>query len=103
MTCTKGKGGCAATLKFEPPQIRAGSLPKAPGLKLNLETASFVCKTACHTSTTGRFEIKMKSTEQLNKLFGRTLAFTITTKCSGVVRKEHVYVFVDNTGRLHPG
>jgi hypothetical protein len=102
MTCSEGKGGCTAALSFQPPKIRAGSLPRAPGLKLNLSTLSFVCKAACHTSTTGRFEIKMTSREQLNKLFGRTLAFTITTKCNGAIKKYQVNVFVDTSGRLQP-
>jgi hypothetical protein len=101
MSCSQGNGGCTAVLNFRPPTIRAGSLPKTTGLKLNISTISFVCKTACQTSTTGRFEIKMTSPEQLNRLFGRTLAFTITTKCSGVTLKYKVNVFVDQSGRLH--
>jgi hypothetical protein len=102
MTCTQGKGGCTAVLKFQPPTIRAGTLPKNTGLKLNLSTLTFVCKTTCQSTTTGSFEIKMSSREQLNKLFGRTLAFTITTKCSGKTLVYRVKVFVDDFGRLHP-
>jgi hypothetical protein len=101
MTCSKGTGGCTAVLGFQPPVIRAGTLPKVPGLKLNLKRLTFVCKSACHSSTTGRFEIKMNSRSQLNKLFGRTLAFTVTTSCGGVPFRYPVRVFVDNSGGLH--
>ncbi len=101
MTCSKGNGGCAAVLDFLPPVIRAGSLPKVRGLKLNLTRVSFACAAACQKSTTGRFEIKMTSRQQLNKLFGRTLAFTIVTHCSGATFRYLVNVFVDKSGRLH--
>jgi hypothetical protein len=102
MTCTEGKGGCAATLRFSPPAIRAGTLPRKGNLKLNLTTLNFVCKTACKTSTSGRFEIKMRSRTQLTELFGRTFAFTIYTSCGGATFRYQVKVFVDRAGHMHP-
>ena len=56
----------------------------------------------CGKSTTGRFEIKMLSRGQLNKVFGRTLAYTIVAKCDKTIKKTAVRVFVDSKGVLKP-
>ena len=101
MTCTQGKGGCKGELYFKPPEILAGSLPNIPGLKLNIKRKTILCRSQCKTSTTGTFEIKMTFPGQLNKLFGRTLAYSIITTCGGVKTTLAVRVFVDNTGHLH--
>lgn len=106
MTCSKGNGGCKGTVIFAPPRILAGTLP-APknGLRLNLKTLTFACKSACRTSTQGRFEIKMSSRAQLNQLFGRTLAYTVRLLCpGGKGATVQVKVFVDQHGvlRTHP-
>jgi hypothetical protein len=101
MTCTQGKGGCKGELYFKPPEILAGSLPNIPGLKLNIKRKTIVCRAKCKTSTTGTFEIKMTSPGQLNKLFGRTLAYSIITTCGKTKTTLAVRVFVDSTGRLH--
>ncbi len=104
VTCTKGKGGCAGQFHFLPPAVFAGSVPvKKSGLKLNLKRLTIVCKAPCAKSRTGRFEIKMLSRDQLNKLFGRTLAYSVVTKCNKTVKTIRVRVFVDNQGRLKPG
>jgi hypothetical protein len=100
MTCTPGTGGCAGTLQFTPPVIRAGTLPAARGLKLNLTTLNLECKSACGTSTSGRFEIKMRSRAQLRRLFGRTLAFTIYTSCGGAASRIQVNVLIDRSGHV---
>jgi hypothetical protein len=101
MTCTKGKGGCVGFLRFRPPKVFAGSVPEQHnGLKLNLKVATFLCATACNTSKVGRFEIKMLSRDQLNTLFGRTLAYTVATQCGKMLTKTVVKVFIDSTGRL---
>lgn len=63
------------------------------------------CNGQCGRTQPGRFEIKMKSTRQLNELFGRTLAFRVRLFCivdgapvsQGV---QTVRVRVDQTGRL---
>jgi streptogramin lyase len=99
MTCSEGSGGCKATVYFLPPEVLAGSVPVSRGLKLNIKRLNFVCTGPCNTSKTGRFEIKMHSRDQLNKLFGRTLAFAVTGSCAGPAAKV-VNVFIDNTGRL---
>ncbi len=101
MECTEGKGGCTATLRFRPPVVLVGKHKGEKPLKLKLKSLTFVCKTLCKTSTEGRFEIKMRSREQLNKLFGKTLAFTIETSCSGVSWRYLINVFVDGSGHLH--
>jgi len=100
MTCTQGKGGCKGELYFKPPEILAGSLPNIPGLKLNIKRKTILCKSQCKTSTAGTFEIKMTFPGQLNKLFGRTLAYSIITTCGKVKTTIAVRVFVDNTGHL---
>jgi hypothetical protein len=100
MECTQGAGGCAATLIFKPPAILVGRHRGEKPLKLGLETLTFECKTACHTSMQGRFEIKMRSRRQLNRLFGRTLAFAIETSCGGASFRYLVNVFVDSSGHL---
>jgi hypothetical protein len=107
MTCSKGNGGCKGTVVFSPPKILAGALPAPPpgGLHLNLKQLTFACKSACRTSTQGRFEIKMLSREQLNKLFGRTLAYTVRLICpGGKGGTVMVKVLVDQHGvlRAHP-
>ncbi len=101
MTCTQGKGGCRGELYFKPPEILAGSLPNIPGLKLNIKRKTIVCRAKCKTSTTGTFEIKMTSPGQLNKLFGRTLAYSIITTCGKTKTTIPVRVLVDSTGHLH--
>jgi hypothetical protein len=100
MTCTEGAGGCEGQLEFRPPEILAGTLPKTRGLKLNISRTSFLCKTACKTSTQGHIEIKMRSRNQLNRLFGRTLAFTIYVYCGGTTFRYQVNVPVTKSGRL---
>lgn len=106
MTCSRGTGGCKGTVVFSPPRILAGTLPApANGLRLNLKKLTFACKSACRTSTQGRFEIKMLSREQLNKLFGHTLAYTVRLICpGGKGATVQVRVFVDQHGvlRAHP-
>jgi hypothetical protein len=104
MTCSEGAGGCAGTVTFSPPKILAGTLPKPKnGLRLNLKVMKFKCNTACKTSTQGRFEVKMSSRDQLNKLFGRTLAFSVHLFCplGPFSSTTRVKVFVDQKGALH--
>ena len=97
----KIKGGCSATVTFLPPEVLAGAVPNPPqNFRLNLQRVTFVCANVKCTGKSGRFEIKMKSRDQLNKLFGRTLAFRIRTRCFGVVRTLAVRVFVDSNGVL---
>jgi hypothetical protein len=101
VTCTKGKGGCLGVLRFALPKVFVGSVPEQHnGLKLNLKVATFFCATACNTSKVGRFQIKMLSRDQLNTLFGRTLAYTVATKCGNTLTKIVVKVLIDSTGRL---
>lgn len=103
LTCTKGKGGCSATIHFLPPAVFAGSVPvQDSGLKLNLKKTTIVCAGPCGKSTTGRFQIEMLSHDQLNKLFGRTLAYTIVSKCNKKIKTIKVKVFVDSKGVLKP-
>ena len=87
MTCSAGKGTCKGTVNFSPPEILAGELPEPKqNLRLNLKKLAFICQGPCAKSKTGRFEIKMLSREQLRVLFGRTLAYTVKTKCAGVTK-----------------
>lgn len=108
MTCDAGTGGCQGRVVFLPPQIRAGSLPKPKGnVKLNIQQATIACAGQCNQSRSGRFQIEMKSTRQLNELFGRSLAFRVRLFCivdGKLVSKgiETVRVRVDQTGRLRP-
>jgi hypothetical protein len=101
MTCSQGKGGCTAVLGFQPPVILAGTLPAVPGLKLSIRRRTFVCKSACLTSTTGRLEVNVSSRGQLKKLFGRTLSLTVTTSCGGASSRSQVRVLIDGAGRIH--
>jgi hypothetical protein len=103
LTCTEGEGKCEALAVFSPPKILAGTLP-APkkGPRLNLKVVAVKCKSPCTKSNKGRFEVKMLSRDQLNKLFGRTLAFYVVLVCPGGGPNvtEAVRVFVDQKGRL---
>jgi hypothetical protein len=103
LTCTQGRGGCAEALKFSPPEILVGRHKRERFINLTLESFTFICKTACNTSTFGRFEIKMKSRRQLNKLFGKTLAFRIEATCGPFVFRYFVDVLVDQHGHLRAG
>ena len=104
MTCTAGTGGCKGRIVFSPPTILAGSLPKPPGnFKLKLGAKLLGCKGPCGKSVKGRFQIQMKSTHQLNELFGRTLAYTVTTTCAQAVKVYRVTVLVDQQGHLSAG
>lgn len=108
MKCDAGEGGCQGRVDFLPPEIRAGSLPKPKGnFKLNLKRATINCNGQCGRTQPGRFEIKMKSTRQLNELFGRTLAFRVRLFCivdGQPVSQggDTVRVFIDQTGRMRP-
>lgn len=103
LTCSKGSGTCKGTVNFSPPEILAGELP-APkqNLRLNLRKVAFVCKGPCGKSKTGRFEIKMLSREQLRVLFGRTLAYTVKTKCGSTTKTTKVRVSINQNGKLRP-
>lgn len=104
MVCTKGDGGCSASLTFSPPVILAGTLPKPKNnLLLNLKVMTFLCKANCGGGKSGKFQIQMLSRDQLNTLFGRTLAYTVTTHCGKVKKEIKVTVFVDEHGVLRPG
>ena len=101
MTCSEGKGGCKGVVQFQPPQILAGTLPKpSNALHLNVKTKTFICKADCGAGDTGSFEVKMLSRDQLKKLFGRKLAFSIKTICAGTVRTTKLSVFVSQRGKL---
>ncbi len=105
MSCTGGRGSCLGFLHFSPPQVLAGSLPKPPGnLKLSLDRLTVTCHSPCGKANRGRFEIKLRSRDQLNQLFGRTLAFTVRRECGGksAVKPELVEVFIDRRGYLRP-
>jgi hypothetical protein len=100
MQCsTGGSGGCKGEIEFKPPEVIAGSLPKSRGLHLSLGGVhTSICSGPCNTTTFGRFEIKLRSRDQLNKLFGRVLAFTVVTRCNGTEKRQQVNVFVDEHG-----
>lgn len=104
VTCTRGKGGCKGTLRFSLPKVFLGAIPVPNnGLKLNLKAATLVCAAPCRKQRTGRFEIKLRSRDQLSKLFGRTLAYSVATRCGNTNIIRRVKVFVDDQGRLKPG
>lgn len=101
MTCSAGAGTCKATVNFRPPEILAGTLPEPKeNLRLNIKRKTFICQGPCGKSKTGKFQIKMRSRDQLNVLFGRTLAYSVTTKCGGVTKTVQVKVRVDDNGRM---
>jgi hypothetical protein len=101
LTCSAGNGGCLGKVQFLPPEILAGTLPKPKqNLHLNIKRATIICAGQCQQSKMGRFEIKMGSREQLNELFGRTLAYTVKTTCGATVKTIQVKVGVDQQGRL---
>jgi hypothetical protein len=101
MTCSAGNGTCKGTVNFSPPEILAGELPKPKeNLKLNLKKLAFICQGPCAKSKTGRFEIKMLTRDQLRVLFGRTLAYTIKTKCAGTTVTTRVRVSINQNGKL---
>lgn len=103
MTCSSGQGTCKGTVNFSPPEILAGELPKpTQNLRLNLKKLAFICQGPCGKSKTGRFEIKMLSREQLRVLFGRTLAYTVKTKCGATVKTTKVRVSINQNGKLRP-
>lgn len=106
MTCNAGSGGCRGRVAFLPPRIIAGSLPKPQGnFRLNIRRATINCVGQCNRTQPGRFEVKMRSTRQLNELFGRTLAFRVRLFCivNGqpvAAGQATVRVRVDQTGRM---
>ena len=102
MTCSGGTGSCLGNAIFSPPKILAGKLHQSKkGPRLNLSVPTFKCGTPCQTSSQGRFEVKMKSRNQLNRLFGRTLAFSIILECpGGPSSMVSVKVFIDQKGVL---
>lgn len=101
MTCSAGNGTCKATINFRPPEILAGTLPEPKqNLRLNIKRKTFVCQGPCTKSKTGKFQVKMLSRGQLNELFGRTLAYSITTKCGNQTKTVQIKVSVDQNGRM---
>lgn len=106
MTCDAGAGGCRGRIDFLPPEVIAGSLPKPRGtFRLNIRRATIACVGQCNRTQPGRFEVKMRSSRQLNVLFGRTLAFRIRLFCivdgqPVPAGQRTVRVRVDQTGRL---
>jgi hypothetical protein len=103
LTCSEGTGSCIAYAHLLPPKILAGTLPKPKkGPHLNLKVLAVKCAGPCKKSTQGRFEVKMSSRAQLNKLFGRTLAFSVILECpqGPPSTMVSVNVFVDKKGRL---
>ena len=70
--------------------------------RLNLEKLAFVCQGPCGESKTGRLEIKMLSREQLRVLFGRTLAYTVKTKCGATTKTTKIRVSINQNGKLRP-
>lgn len=102
LTCSEGVGKCTGQLRFLPPEIVAGTLPKPKqNLRINLKRATVACGPAeCNTSSTGTFQIKMLSREQLKQLFGRALAYRIVATCGGKTQTTRVQVLVDKTGKL---
>jgi hypothetical protein len=104
LTCTKGKGKCKGTITFAPPEILAGELPKPKqNLLLNIKKLGFVCQAPCAKSTTKKFEIKMLSRDQLRTMFGRTLAYTLKTKCGNTTKTIKVMVSINQNGKLRVG
>jgi hypothetical protein len=106
MTCDAGTGGCQGRILFLPPEVLAGLLPEPRGnFRLNLRRATITCNGQCARTQPGRFEVKMRSSRQLNELFGRTLAFQVRLFCVAdgqLVPKgtRTVRVRVDQTGRV---
>jgi hypothetical protein len=101
MVCTGGNGVCTGTVRFSPPTILAGTLPKPTGvLRLNLKKMVFACVAPCGAATVGSFKAQMLKRDQLNVLFGRTVAFTIRQSCSGVSTVTRIKVLVERNGRL---
>ncbi len=101
MKCTKGKGTCKGTIKFSPPEILAGELPKPKqNLFINIGKKTFICQANCGKNKTGKFQAKMLSRDQLKELFGRTMAYTIKTKCGATTKTIKVMVSVNQNGKL---
>jgi hypothetical protein len=96
---------CRSRVDFLPPEILAGTLPASKNLRLNLTAITFFCNGICPGSTFGRFEVKMLSPNQLNKLFGRTLAFRLRLFCivNGVAVPKGtvtINIVIDSKGRM---
>jgi hypothetical protein len=70
---------------------------------LNIKRLGFACQAPCQASTTKKFEIKMLSREQLREMFGRTLAYTLVTKCAGTIKTIKVMVSINQNGKLRVG
>jgi hypothetical protein len=101
LVCTGGKGKCTGSITFSPPTILAGTLPKPTGvLRLNLKKMVFSCQAPCGAATVGSFKIQMLKRDQLNVLFGRTVAFSIKKVCHGVASTTRIRVLVERDGRL---
>lgn len=101
MPCTSGNGGCTAAMLFSPPEVFAGTVP-LPKNNFHLALTRLIgfCGGPCGKSTTGHFQIKMRSRGQLNTLFGRTLAYRVATHCGGVTKVVIVRVFINDHGVL---
>ncbi|HZQ81621.1 MAG TPA: hypothetical protein VFB25_06565 [Gaiellaceae bacterium] len=103
MGCNGGKGKCDGTVYIEPPEVLAGSVPVPRStIHLDVHELSVSCTAKCGGVSSGRAAVQMTSTGQLNKLFGRTLAFRIITVCWRKKTSQTVKVFIDQTGRFRP-
>lgn len=79
----------------------AGSLPTPPNnLHLDMRPFTLLCKAQCKSGQSGKFQVKMSSRSQLNKLFGRTFAYSVRTTCSGVTSETKIPVLVGRNGSL---
>jgi hypothetical protein len=101
MRCSSGEGTCLGAVTVARTQVlpRAGAQP----LRLRVAKSELFCRAPCTRTTTGRLLLRTTSSGTLRSIFGRTLVFTVTTRCSFAEARITLTVAVDATGRLRRG
>jgi hypothetical protein len=99
--CSKGTGACKGYVWINPAAklLTGKDKPSHDTLRLALTQNLITCLGFCDATNQGGFQITMRSPDQLNKLYGRTLAFEVWTWCpGGTIERYTVNVFVDHHG-----
>jgi hypothetical protein len=100
MRCSQGDDTCLGSLVIGRPRVLPA--PAGPAVRIGVRKREFFCRAPCSRTTNGRVTVTGVASQRLSSLFGRTLAFDVTTRCSFVTRRVTLRVRVDARGVLHP-
>jgi hypothetical protein len=101
MRCSQGDDICLGTVVLDRPRVLPGA-GAAPAVKLGVRRREFFCRAPCSRTTSGRVAVTTVASKPLRSLFGRTLAYEVTTRCSFATRRITLRVRVDARGVVYP-